>query len=196
MVLGNTKLARVLLYMCAVGDVVSFVLVCGASSYAAAWWALLGLVALGNVAVLSYAQQQGYFVERQIVKAFKKTCAGVGLTGQSNKIGFFGIGVGRMIDFTGKLAEAEAVVYPKLCRITGTAEQWVAEIKFLYGQKVSDYTAHADSFALSFQAPFCGFDIADSGLIRMRVGQVSVPAAYNFEDEAESGGGAWDLSAN
>jgi len=182
MVLGNTKLARVLLYACAIGDVVSFVLVCGASSYAAALWALLGLVVLGNVVVLSYAQQQGYFVERQIVKAFKKTCAGVGLTGQSNKIGFFGIGVGRMIDFTGKLAEAEAVVYPKLRRLSGTREQFQAEILPLYGQKLDSFTQHSESFALAFGGiPSVSFELAGNGLIRIRAGLAHIPA-YDFEE--------------
>src|SRR5438874_1263473 len=106
----HTKLARGLLWMCAVVDVAALSLLCSASSAAPA---VLVVVAVANVVVFAYAASQGFLLEHRIEQKFKRVCQNVGLTQKQLKLGFYDVGVGAMLDPTGERAGA-AVVYPKL----------------------------------------------------------------------------------
>src|SRR5205807_134230 len=62
------------------------------------------------------------------------------------------------------------------------AEAWTAIIRPLYGQAVEDYTKNAPSFALAFNNKV-SFEKTDTGLIRIRCGQVQVPETYTYPVE-------------
>ena len=73
-------------------------------------------------------------------------------------------------------------VYPALRTVSGSRAAWEGLIKPNPGQTVDMFNAHADAFALAYHTPFCSFEIAHKGLIRMRVGSMPVPAAYDFQE--------------
>lgn len=181
---GNTKLARGLLWVCAMVDVgILFLLTCGLSSATSSGggWLVFATVvaAAGNLAAGVYAIKQGLVFELLMERIFKRVCAGVGMSATSKKLGFYDVGIGKMLDPTGR--RADAVLTPRLRGVVGNRNQWEAEITPLYGQSVADYTAHADAFALAFGCKMVVFDIAESGRIRIRAGRsVPVPEPYEY----------------
>lgn len=178
----NTKLARSLIWLIAVVDLASLFLLCTASSAAPA---VLVVVAVVNVIVFAYAASQGFLLEYRIEQKFKRVCQNVGLTQKQLKVGFYDVGVGAMLDPTFKRSD-NAAVYPKLRGLVGNRQQWQAEIRQLPGQKLSDYTKHADAFALAFNVPFVSFELLGYGKLRIRAGQMAVPAPYAFQVQQRS----------
>lgn len=181
----NTKLARGLLYTCAVVDVFALSMLCTASSAAPA---VLVVVAVVNIAVFAIAAHQGYLLELIVEQQFKRVCQNVGLTQKQLKLGFHDVGVGAMLDPTGKRADA-AAVYPKLRGLVGTRQQWQAEFKPLRGQTPEHFNKHAEAFAIAFNVPVVRFELLGYSKIRIRAGQMPIPAAYSYQQQRCSNNG-------
>jgi hypothetical protein len=75
-------------------------------------------------------------------------------------------------------------VYPTLLTVTGSREAWEGLVKPNPGQDVEIFNANANAYALAYHAQFCSFDIAPKGLLRMRVGSVPIPPAFDFQEQA------------
>ena len=182
---GNTRFARALVWLCAIGDVYAFFLMCLASASVngpgVLGWLLVGAgLLVGNGVTALYAVREGLPFEVRMQRRFKHVCAGLG--------GSF-VGQGRMkfkprlaLDPFSSIANGQwerQTIYPKLRKVRGSYhEGWTGEIRPFLGQTLDLYNKNAPAFMMAYHAQFCGFDIADNGLIRIRVGKVPVPDAY------------------
>jgi hypothetical protein len=115
---------------------------------------------------------------------FNKVCRGLG-----GNFKYEGFSLGNSIREGLKAKPGQYVgnqtktVYPALRSVTGSRDAWEGLIKPNPGQDVSDFSDNADAFALAYHTEFVSFEIAHKGLIRMRVGSVPVPQAYEFDVE-------------
>jgi hypothetical protein len=75
-------------------------------------------------------------------------------------------------------------VYPTLRTVSGSPEAWEGLVKPNPGQDVDMFNANADAFALAYHAQFCSFEVAHKGLLRIRVGSVPIPPAFDFQEQA------------
>jgi len=183
---GNTRLARFLVRLCAVGNVLAFFLMCEASSAVSgpgtAGWLLFGAgLVVGNVVTGIYALQQGLVFEWLRERQWAAVCKGIGgnFVGvgrakfQPNPLWAVGGSAGKVV---------RQVKYPKLRDIRGTRDSFTGIVYPFAGQNVDDYIQMADRFALSFKVPCVVFDLDEHGLIRIRAGQVPVPVAFESEE--------------
>jgi hypothetical protein len=176
---GNTKLARRLVWVAAVCNVAGLVLWCplaSKSSGALVLMLLLGLVA--NSAVGAFAVQQGLIFEWLLERRWKAVCKGIGFVGEGRlqfktRLAFDPISSFQKGNWERK------TIYPKLRQVYGNREGWEAMVTPFAGQTISQYNDQADAFSFAFHQPFCTFELAENGLIRLRAGKVSVPAAYD-----------------
>jgi len=183
---GNTRLARLLVRLCAVGNVLAFFLMCEASSAVsgpgAAGWLLFGAgMVVGNAVTGIYALQQGLVFEWLRERQWKAVCAGLG----SNFVGertrrianpFWALGGSLTREYAQK-------TFPKLREVRGNRESWTGVVIPFAGQKVDDYNDHIEAFALSFNVPYVSFEKTGTGVIRIRCGPVQVPDMYAYPVE-------------
>src|SRR5438552_6337695 len=71
-------------------------------------------------------------------------------------------------------------IYPKLRQVHGTHESWTGLVIPFAGQYVDDYNQQANRFALAFNVRYVTFERTDTGLIRVRCGQMQVPEPYEY----------------
>lgn len=163
------------------GFVLCFTLCSAANNNGGLSWLLLLVLAGITGLALWYATKNGYWFVRRVERTWKQTCAGLGgnFVGEQNDY-LASIREGIRSHGQYYVATQKKVAYPVLKNICGNWESFTAEIRFISGQALDDYKNAANAFELAFQVPVT-FDIAESGLIRMRAGKVSVPAAYDFE---------------
>jgi len=180
---GNTRLARVLVRLCAVGNVLAFFLMCEASSAVnspgVAGWLLFGAaLVVGNVVTGIYALQQGLVFELLLQRTWRHVCRGLGFVSERTRYGCNPLWVLGGSPLRGY----EQRTYPKFRQVQGDTEGFEAIITPFAGQTVSDYNDQhvAEAFSLAFHQPFCTFELAENGLIRLRAGKVPVPAAYDY----------------
>src|SRR6266568_6683335 len=161
----------------AVDGFVLFIALCAATNNngGLAWLLLLSLAVL-TVLALRYATKQGYWFVRRIERTWKQVCAGLGgnFVGEKND---YLASIREGVRSGGKyyVATQKKVAYPELKNVTGNWEAWTAEVRFFDGQTIENYTKAASAFALAFQVPFVNFDLAESGYIRIRAGEVPIP---------------------
>ena len=177
---GNTRLARRLLWIAGYMDALTlFTLCCAAASHGAGiLWIML--LPLGfTVFALAYAYSQGLWFELGKERVWKRTCIGIGFKseGRSYRNGLYGAYV----------KGETKIITPLLREVHGTHDSWTGLVTFFDGQTIEQYNAHADAYALAFQVPHCSFDVAESGLIRIRAGKVPVPAPYEFQAGSQPG---------
>lgn len=181
----NTRLARVLVRAAAVMNMVLLFMMCANASHGGA--IPIALFALGiDIAVAAFAIKNGLLFELLIEKIWKKTCSGLG--------GNF-VGLGRAqfhtkvaFDPISSFQKGEwkrKTIYPKIREVRGSWKSWTGVIRPFYGQNIDDYNQQANRFALAFHVPFVTFDLSENGLIRIRAGQVPVPAAYGFQGQLQ-----------
>ncbi len=176
---GNTRLARRLVWVAAVCNVAGFVLWCplaSQSSGALVLMLLLGLVA--NSAVGAFVVQQGLIFAWLLERRWKAVCRGIGFVGEGRLQFKTRLALDPISSFTKGRWERKTI-YPKIREIYGNREGWEATVTPFAGQTISQYNDQADAFSLAFHQPFCTFELAENGLIRLRAGKVSVPAAYD-----------------
>jgi hypothetical protein len=174
---GNAGLARnVLRAALAVDGLMLFFALCASVNHngGSATLLMLFLAALTGLA-LWYATKAGVWFVMRLEGTWQAVCS---------RIGFDGIGLeplwkhglkGRYID------KRTEVIYPKLINVRGDWNAWTAEVRFIQGQTLDEYNECADSFALAFGVPVVTFDVAESGLIRIRAGEVPIPETYEFD---------------
>jgi len=75
-------------------------------------------------------------------------------------------------------------VYPTLRTVSGSRETWEGLIKPNPGQTIDDFNNNAAAYALAYHTQLCSFEVAHKGYIRIRVGWIPVPAAYDFQEDA------------
>jgi len=182
---GNARLARTLLKVALAldGFMLFFTLCSAVNNNGGLAVMLLLALAVMTVLALWYATKQGYWFVRQIERTWKQTCTGIGFIGEARS---FRNGLkGAYLDGETK------TIYPQLKNVCGNWQEWTAEIRFFDGQTIDDYNKHAAAFVLAFGVPFVSFDLAESGLISVRAGQIPIPAAYNFQQQH-----IWDSTQN
>lgn len=142
---------------------------------------VLALVVNVPVAVYAFSQDVPFVWGCQ--HTFNKVCRGLGGNFEYEAFSL-GNSVRRGIESRGKyhVGNQTKTVYPTLRSVTGTREAWEGLVKPNPGQNVEDFNAHADAFALAYHVPFVSFDIAHKGLLRIRVGSVPIPAAFDFQE--------------
>lgn len=171
---GNAGLARRLLRLALAldGFVVCFTLCAAVNNNAGIAVMLLLTLAVITGLALWYATKQGFWFVRQLERTWKQTCTGIGFTGEARS---FRNGLkGAYLDGETK------TIYPQLKNVCGNGQEWTAEVRFFDGQTIDGYTKRAAAFALAFGVPFVTFDLAESGLIRIRAGALAIPQAYDF----------------
>lgn len=186
MIQSNTRLARRLMRVAVVCDVLLLVPACCASSLAAegSGGGAAGLVVLllallaANAAVGVYAVNQGLIFEWQKEYVWKAVCSGIGFIGEARSFRFGLIGAYLMGD--------TKTIYPKLREVHGTHENWTGIVFAFVGQTIEEYNEHQAAFALAFHVPSVTFDLSDNGLISIRAGKVPVPAAYNHPGHVQT----------
>lgn len=168
---GDTRLARQLVNIAFVVDVLLlFVTAC---TFATTNWSVVDVFALlVSVAVGCYAWRAGLPFEWLLERKFKAVCNGVGMKAVSTSYRYGLVGAAR---------GDTKIIYPKLRRVCGDRDAWTGYISPFLGHDLDTYIKHTAAYALAFYAPFVLFDIAENGLIRMRVGSVQVPATYDHE---------------
>jgi len=171
----------------AVDGFVLFIALCAATNNngGLAWLLLLSLAGMTGTA-LWYATKQGYWFVRRIERTWKQVCAGLGgnFVGEGND---YLASMREGVRSGGKyyVATQTKVIYPQLKNIRGNDQAWTAEVRFFDGQTIEEYNAHAAAYALSYSVPWVGFDLdEESGLIRIRAGQIQVPVAYDYQEES------------
>lgn len=142
----------------------------------------LVLALLVDVPIALYAFSQDVPFVWGCQQTFNKVCQGLG-----GNFTYEGFSLGNSIREGLKARPGQYVgnqtktVYPTLRTVTGTREAWEGLVKPNPGQDVSDFNANADAFALAYHAQFCSFDIAHKGLLRIRVGSVPIPPAFDYD---------------
>jgi len=142
---------------------------------------LLALVVDVPVAVYAFSQDVPFVWGCQ--HTFHKVCRGLGgnfeyetfSLGNSVRAGF---------ESRGKyyVGNQTKTVYPTLRSVSGSRAAWEGLVKPNPGQTVENFNDNADAFALAYHTPFCSFEIAHKGFIRIRVGSMPVPAAYDYQE--------------
>jgi hypothetical protein len=191
---GNAGLARNVLRAVLVLDgLMLFLMPCAAAATDGSGGQVLLLLFMAVLTGLAlwYATQQGYWFVRRVERTWKHVCAGLGgnFVGVKNDY-LASIREGLASGGRSRVETQQKVAYPELKNVTGNWEAWTAEVRFFDGQTIDDYTKHAPAFALAFQVPFVNFDLAESGLIRIRAGEVPMPQAFDF-DELELSDGSY-----
>jgi hypothetical protein len=117
----------------------------------------------------------------RVERTWKSVCAGLGgnFAGEVNDY-VASVRAGMQSKGRYYVATQTKVAYPTLKNIRGNAQAFTAEVSFWHGQTTDDYTKHAAAFALAFGVPFVSFDLAESGLIRVRAGALAIPQAFDF----------------
>ncbi len=182
---GNAGLARNVLRVVLVLDgLMLFLMPCAAAATdgSGGQVLLLLLMAVLTGLALWYATKQGYWFVRRVERTWKQVCAGLGgnFVGEKND---YLASIREGVRSGGKyyVATQKKVAYPELKNVTGNWEAWTAEVRFFDGQTIENYTKAASAFALAFQVPFVNFDLAESGYIRIRAGEVPIPETYEFD---------------
>src|SRR6266702_351189 len=176
---GNAGLARNVLRAALVLDgLMLFLMPCAAAATngSGGQVLLLLLMAVLTGLALWYATKQGYWFVRRVERTWKQVCAGLGgnFVGEKND---YLASIREGVRSGGKyyVATQKKVAYPELKNVTGNWEAWTAEVRFFDGQTIENYTKAASAFALAFQVPFVNFELAESGYIRIRAGEVPIP---------------------
>jgi len=180
---GNTKLARGLVWFAAFVSVALLLMMCSLASMGAAWLLALLLMMLVDGPVALYAYQQGLFFEMGIQRTWSAVCRNLG-GNFSAEVFSLGNSVRAGLESRGKyyVPNQTKTVYPRLREVRGTREAWTGLVKPNPGQTINDYQDQADAYALAYHSAFCQFELAEKGLIRIRVGQMPIPEAYDFEE--------------
>jgi S-DNA-T family DNA segregation ATPase FtsK/SpoIIIE len=182
---GNTGLARGVMWsvLALDGFMLLFTMCTGTTNNNGIESSLLLFLAVITGLAAWYAIQAGLFFELRLEYRWKKTCAGLG--GNFVGEGRPRLQPGLSYDFYGSAKKTKVVrdkKYPKLRQVRGNREAWTAVIRPFYGQTLDDYTKNAPSFALAFNNKV-SFDKTDTGLIRIRCGQLQVPDMYAYPVE-------------
>jgi hypothetical protein len=150
---------------------------------------VLLLLAMAGITALAlwYATKEGLWFVRKVEKTWAHTCAGLGgnFVGEQND---YLASVREGLRSRGQyyVATQKKAAYPLLINIRGNWEAWTAEVRFWQGQTIENYNRESAAFALSFGVPSVNFDLAASGLIRVRAGQVPIPEAYSHPGRVQA----------
>lgn len=189
---GNTRRARKL-YRVAVGlDWALLLLLCPlvVTGKLVVLAALL-LAFLVNGVAVAYALDTGLFFEMRVDRRFQKVCQGLGFIGEANDYAATvrqALGQSFNLDIYShkRIPTQKKAAYPSVRDVRGTWESFTGTVRPLYGQTVEEYNAAAPAFALAFNVKYVGFERSQNGLLRVRVGEVPVPGAYNYGQVAPS----------
>ncbi len=174
---GNTLLARYLLKVAGVLDIVMLCPLCSMTNTGSGWvWLIFILVAI-NGCIGFYAVSQGIVFELGRERVWKAVCGGLGENFAGTRKVFYS---NPLWVFGGPLLRPhEERRYPKLRNVYGTLDSWTGIVTPFAGQTVQNYSDHAESFALAFHVPFVTFGLAENGLISIRAGHVPILDAYD-----------------
>jgi hypothetical protein len=169
---GNTRLARLLLRIAGIANVLLFfTLCCEATANGAAGVMALMLLPLSFwVVALLYATREALWFEMGKDRVFRRVCLGIGFKSEAPSWKF---------GLMGRLRGDTKIITPQLRDVFGTHDNWSGTVRFFDGQTLDQYNKNAPAFAMAFQVPFCQFDLHESGLIAIRAGRTQVPEAYS-----------------
>jgi S-DNA-T family DNA segregation ATPase FtsK/SpoIIIE len=182
---GNTWLARKLLSAALYVNVLALALsVCAGCVMAAANEGIGGLPVIwllllaADAVVVWYAVSQGAIFELRVERRWKHVCSHIGFEGEARS---FKNGLkGAYIDGETK------TIHPQLRDVRGNWEAWTGTVRFFAGQTLEEYQKQADAFKYEFHVPFVTFELDDSGLFRVRAGQMQVPEKYGYSDHSNA----------
>ena len=145
---------------------------------------LLALVVDVPIAVYAFSQDVPFVWSCQ--HTFNRVCRGLG-----GNFKYEGFSLGNSIREGLKAKPGQYVgnqtktVYPVLRTVTVSSshDAWEGLIKPNPGQDVTDFSDNVDAFALAYHTEFVSFEVAPKGLVKIRVGSMPVPQAYDFDFE-------------
>jgi len=148
-----------------------------------------GLIALivfslaATIAVAMYGSGQGLFFEMGVQHTWSRVCRNLGGSFTA-EVFSFGNSVrkgmqARPGEFVGNQTKK---IYPKLLTVQGIYGAWSGTIKPNPGQRLEDYILAAEVFALAYHTEYVSFERAPKGQIAIRVGNVLIPSAYDFQE--------------
>ena len=177
---GNTRLARGLVRFAGVFNLAALFMLCPTAQAGAGAVVLMVLLAvLVDGAIGAYATSQGYWFEWLMERKWKAVCQGIGFVGEGRLQFKPRVALDPISSFQKGKWERQTI-YPKLRDVHGTRDSWTGTVYPFAGQTLEQYNANAPAYALAFNAKFCGYDRTPDGLLRIRVGDVPVPGAYNY----------------
>jgi len=184
---GNTKLVRRLLRVMGIVDAFLLCFLCSAVGQggSASGPVVLLVLSLGcTVAVAIYASNQGLFFEMGVQHTWSRVCRNLGGSFEAE---VFSLGNSVRAGLQARpgqyVGNQYKLIHPKLTQVRGTRESWTGVIKPNPGQRLEDYILEAESFALAYDAQHVEFERVAKGQIAIRVGNVLIPAPYNFQEQ-------------
>jgi hypothetical protein len=183
---GNTRRSRLFLRTMLIVNAFMLCFLCstvGQGGDAGGPIALLVLSLGATVAVAFYSANQGLFFEMGVQRTWTRVCRNLGGSfeaevfslGNSVRAGL----QARPGQFVGNQYK---LIYPQLTQVHGKRASWTGIIKPNPGQRLEDFILNAEVFALAYDAQRVEFERAPKGQIAIKVGNVLIPAAYDFEN--------------
>lgn len=184
---GDTRRSRLLLRTMGIVDAFLLCVLCstvGQGGSASGPVVLLVLSLGATVAVAIYGANQGVFFEMGVQNTWSRVCRTLGGSFEAE---VFSLGNSIREGFKARpgqyVGNQYKIIHPKLSQVRGSHESWTGVIKPNPGQRLEDYTLEAESFALAYDAQHVEFERIAKGQIAIRVGNVLIPAAYDFKEQ-------------
>jgi hypothetical protein len=184
---GNTKRSRLLLRIAGIVDAFLLCFLCstvGQGGSASGPVVLIALSLGATVAVAIYSANRGVFFEMGVQHTFSRVCRN--LSG-SFEAEVFSLGNSIRAGLQARpgqyVGNQYKLIHPKLTQVRGSRESWTGIIKPNPGQRLEDYIFEAEVFALAYHAQYVTFERVAKGQIAIRVGNVLIPAAYDFQEQ-------------
>lgn len=184
---GNTRRSRLLLRTMLIVDAFMLCLLCstvGQGGDAGGPIALIVLSLSATVAVAMYGANRGLFFEMGVQRTWTRVCRNLGGSFEAE---VFSLGNSVRAGLQARpgqyVGNQYKIIYPQLTQVRGTRESWTGIIKPNPGQRLEDFIIEAEVFALAYDAQHIEFERAPKGQIAIRVGNVLIPAAYDFQEQ-------------
>jgi len=184
---GNTKLARRLLQIMGIVDAFVLCFLCSTVGQggSAIGPVVLLVLSLGcTVAVAIYGTNRGVFFEVGIQHTWSRVCRNLGGSFEAE---VFSLGNSVRAGLQARpgqyVGNQYKIIHPKLTQVRGSHESWTGVIKPNPGQRLENFILEAESFALAYDAQHVEFKRIAKGQIVIRVGNVLIPTAYDFQEQ-------------
>jgi hypothetical protein len=184
---GNTRRSRLMLRIAGIVDAFLLCFLCstvGQGGSASGPIALIVLSLAATVALAVYGSGQGVFTEMVIQHTWSRVCRNLGGSFEAE---VFSLGNSVRAGLQARpgqyVGNQYKLIHPKLMQVRGTREAWTGVIKPNPSQRLEDYTLEAEVFALAYHAQYVTFERVAKGQIAIRVGNVLIPAAYDFQEQ-------------
>ncbi len=143
------------------------------------------MLSLGaTVAVAVYGANQGLFLEMGVQHTWTRVCRNLGGSFEAE---VFSLGNSIRAGLQARpgqyVGNQYKLIHPKLTQVRGSHESWTGVIKPNPGQRLEDYIFEAEAFALAYHAQYVTFERVAKGQIAIRVGNVLIPTAYDFQEQ-------------